>query len=194
MGIKRFAKEFLRDLLNEKYDTSEGGILLKQGLMVRGFYEHGVNGKDWIREQNLIPDAAILSILNVYFGGTAKISTWYIAPFSGSATPASNWTAANFTSNATEITSTTEGYTETPRQTFTAGSAAAGAIDNYASKAAFTIATATELDINGAGLLSVATRGGTTGVLASAIKFASTRTVQDADVWSCGYQIELTDS
>ena len=194
MGIKKFYKEFLADLRNDKYEKTEGGILLKQGLLAKGFYVHGVNGKDWVTEQNLLVDEGILRILDIVLGATAKDTNYFIAPFSGSATPAANWTGANFTSNATEITSTTEGYSETYRQTFTAGSAASGAIDNYASKAAFTIVTATSVSITGAGLLNNHTRGDTTGKLISAIKFGTARTVQNADVWSCGYQISLSDS
>lgn len=192
----RFSKEFRSDIRKEKYDVlSEGGIALKHGsLRIQGFYEHGVNGQDWIREENLIPDAGILHVLNVIWGTATKISAWYAAPFSGTAAVASSWTGANFTANSTEITSGTEGYSEGTRQLFVPGTATAGTIDNYSAKAAFTIVTASSVNINGAGLLSVSTKGGTTGTLSSAIKFGATRTVQNADVWSLGYQLQLTDS
>jgi hypothetical protein len=95
--------------------------------------------------------------------------------------------------NATEITSTTEGYTESTRQQANFGSAAAGAIDNYATKAHFTIATASTLVVTGLGLISNNTRGGTSGVLGSAIKFAVSRSLANGDDYQAGYQVTLAD-
>ena len=72
--------------------------------------------------------------------------------------------------------------------------AATNSITNTASKAAFTIATASSLAVNGAGLHSASAKGATTGVLASATKFSATRTLFNADVFTLAYTITLTSA
>jgi hypothetical protein len=191
--LSRFIREFAADVREGRYSKTKSGILLDKGVQLTGLYTHGVNGRDFIQETNLVPDAAILAILNTFYGSRAKDSNFYLAPFSGSASPVGGWTAANFTANATEITSTTEGFSESVRQAAVFAAAASGAIDSYSSLASFTIVTASTVGITGLGLLTVNTRGGTTGLLASAIKFGVTRTVANADVFQAGYKATLTD-
>lgn len=191
--LSRFIKEFAADVTKGRYSKTPEGIVLDKGVKLTGLYTHGVNGGGWVQETNLVPDAAILAILNTFYGSRSKDSAFYLAPFSGSASPAAGWTSANFTANATEITSTSEGFSESTRQLATFGSAASGEIDSYSSLASFTIVTASSVAINGLGLLTLNTRGGTTGLLASAIKFGSTRTVVNTDVFQAGYKATLTD-
>lgn len=187
-------KEFVKDVVSGEYESTEEGILFpKKGAVLRGLWTDAINGVEQEPTYNLVPDAAILAILNTFYGATAKVAAWYIAPFSGSASPAANWTAANFSSNATEITSQAEGYSEATRQQANFGSAAAGAIDNYASKAHFTIVTASTLSVTGLGLLSGSTRGGTTGVLANAVKFSNARILGNTDDYQAGFQVTLVD-
>jgi hypothetical protein len=193
MGLARHVKEFVRDIVNGNYERTHEGIIIRKGVCLDGYFQDAINGVVNPAEHNLVPDAAILAILNTFYGSTAKVAAWYIAPFSGSSSPASSWTAANFASNATEITSTSEGYTESTRQQCTFAAAAAGAVDNYASKAHFTIATASTLVVTGLGLISANTRGGTSGVLGSAIKFAVSRSLANGDDYQAGYQVTLAD-
>ncbi len=191
--LSRYIKEFAADVVKGRYSKTPEGIILDKGIKLDGFYTHGVNGQNMIVEHNLVPDAAILAILNTFYGARAKDTAFYLAPFSGSASPAAGWTAANFTANATEITSTSEGFSESTRQAAAFATAAAGAVDSYASLASFSIVTASSVDINGLGLLTLNTRGGTTGLLASAIKFGATRTVVNGDTFQAGYKATLTD-
>ena len=196
-NLDRHIPEFRRDIAKERYDIGPEGILLKKSsVLISGLYVEGIKGKpeSFRAHRNLIVDEGIAHILNTICGTATKISAWYIAPFSGSASPAANWTAANFASNATEITSTSEGFSETTRQQASFGTASGGVINNYSSKASFTINCTTTLNILGAGLLSVNTRGGTTGTLLSAVKFSSARGLADDDIWQAGYQVSLTDS
>lgn len=196
-NLDRHIAEFRRDIAAERYEVGPEGIALKKGsVLIRGFYHEGIKGKpeSFRLHRNLLVTEGINHLLNVALGTATKISAWYIAPFSGSAAPAANWTASNFASNATEITSTTEGFSEVTRQQASFGTAAAGVINNYSSKASFTIECSTTLNILGAGLLSSNTRGGTTGTLMSAVKFESARVLADGDIWQAGYQVELTDS
>lgn len=176
------------------FKKSDGGILVHDGIMARGRYVHSVNGQDERVDHNLIPSAGILHILDVTLRNQTQNAAWYIAPYSGAVTPAANWTAANFAANATEITSGTEGYSETTRPQWVPAAAASGKISNLAAKASFTIVATTTLNINGAGLLSANAKGATSGVLVSASRFGATRVVNNGDTWECGYEVELTDS
>lgn len=191
--IKKHAREFVADLREGEYELSEAGLVFpKKSVIARGEYFHSVNGEDEQVSRNLIVDQGILHILGVALGSTNKTAAWYLAPYATAISPAANWTAANFTATAGEITSTTEGYSETTRPLFSPASPAANAIDNLASRAGFTINCTTSVTINGAGLLSVNTRGGTTGVLLSATRFATARQVFDDDIFQLGYRVTLT--
>lgn len=196
-GLQRFAEEFKDDVRKGKFDVSEGGILLKRGsVLIAGHYVEGVKGRPetFRKHKNLLVDEGINLLLNVFFGATSKPAAFYLAPFSGSATPAADWAAANFASNASEITSTSEGYEEATRQQCTFGTSTEELINNYASKAELTIATASQLTVKGLGLLTNSTRGGTSGALISAVKFSVDRVLNDEDVWQAGYQVSLSDS
>jgi hypothetical protein len=196
--IQRFGADILRAVRRENFErTVDGGVLVFGGsLRFDNHYVEGIKGlpASFRRHKNLVPDAGILHILDVVLGGTAKNAAWYIAPYGNNATPAANWTAANFAANSGEINSGTEGYVESTRQQFVPASAAAGKITNAASMAAFTINCTTTLNIYGAGLLSVNTRAGTTGVLISAVKFGTVRIANDDDTWLCGYEVSASDS
>lgn len=187
--------EFARYIRNRQYEQTDAGILFPQaGAIAKGVYSHGVNGTDWRDDKNIVVTEGLNHMLDVVLHDASKISTWYFGLFSANTTPLATWTAANFTSNATEITSGSEGYSEATRQAFVEAAASAGAITNSASKAAFTIVTASSLTVWGAGLLSSSTKGGTTGTLMSAAKFSAARTLYNTDVFNLGYTLTLTSS
>lgn len=163
-------------------------------MKVIGRYTHSVNGRDAITEKNLIPTEGLNHFLGVTLGAVSKNTTWYLALFEGNVSPAATWTGANFTANSTENTSETEGYSGSNRLTWTPGTAASGTISNSSNVASFTIATASSVVIYGAALLSAQGRGATTGTLASAIRFASPRTLSNGDVLQLTYEVQLTDS
>jgi hypothetical protein len=137
---------------------------------------------------NLIPTEGLNYLLGAGLTGVSQLSTWYIAIFEGNYTPVAGVTAATFATAATESTA----YDEANRQTWTPGAISAGSITNSASKAVFTInATKT---IYGLGQLSVNTKGGTTGVLVSAARFASSRAVVDNDILQVTSTITMTSA
>lgn len=186
-------KELSKSLHNEVYDVTEEGIYFpKQGIMAKGEYFHRVNDGDWSVDKNLITTEGLAHMLNVALGTKQKSSGYYLALFSGSAAPASNWTAANFASVANEITSLSEGYTSPTRPEWIPKTTTTGSIDNMESVATVTIATSSSLNVTGAAMLSNSTRGGTSGVLISASKYAAARTFQDGDKYDIGYRISLT--
>jgi hypothetical protein len=172
--------------------ADDGLILPREGIRARGTYFHSVNGEDERIDHNLIPDAGILSILNVYFGATAKINAFYLALFSGAVNPPANLTAANFAATMTEITSNTEGYSQVTRPQFVSSPASAGTIGNLSNKAQFSIVCTTSITVNGAAMLSDNTKGGTAGVLPSCSRFASARTLFNGDTFELGYTVTLT--
>jgi len=173
--------------------TEEGILFPREGILAGGEYFGRVNGAEWEKEgDNLITTEGLAHILNVALGPTAKPVGYYLALFSGTAAPAANWTAASFAATANEITSMTEGYTAATRPAWTPGTATAGSIDNMAAVASVTIATVASLNVTGSALLTNSTRGGTSGVLISASKYAAARTFQNGDNYDIGYRINLT--
>lgn len=178
----------------EQYDLSEGGIYFpRQGVLARGEYFDRVNGGRWQRTPNLIVTQGLAHLLSVALAQTPKPAGYYLALFSGAAAPAPNWDAASFAAAASEIVSLTEGYTSPTRPVWTPpASTATGSIDNLAAVATVTIATAAQLNVTGAAMLTNSTRGGTTGALISATKYAATRVFQNGDIYDIGYRISLT--
>lgn len=183
--ILKHAREFKGYLDNHQYEVSDEGIEFPRAkVMIFGEYEDNYG-----RTPNLVPTEGLNHILMVALSNTAKLNTFYLALYSGNYTPTAALTAANFTATATEIVSGTEGYSEATRQTWVPVITAAGVMDNYASKAVFTIATATSLTIRGAALLSASAKGATTGVLISAARYAQDRIEYDTNVYNLGYRV-----
>jgi len=168
--------------------------ILGEQVLARGEYFGRVNGGEWCKEgDNLIVLEGLSHILSVALGGAAKPAGYYLALFSGAAAPAANWTAASFAAVASEIVSLTEGYTSPTRPAWTPpNSTSTNSIDNMAAVASVTIATSGTLNVTGAALLTDSTRGGTTGKLISATKYAAERVFQNGDTYEIGYRISLT--
>ena len=175
--------------MHEKNDQHEAAFA---GALAAGEYYDRVNGGEWVLNRNLLPTEGLSHILNVALGTTAKPASYHLALFSGSAAPAANWTAANFAAVASEIVSMTEGYTGPTRPAWTPVNTATGSIDNMVTVASVTIATTSQLNVTGAALLTNSTKGGTTGALVSASKYAAPRVFQDGDLYEIGYRVSLT--
>ena len=182
------------ELRAERFElTPEGIYFPRHDVLAAGEYFGRVNGGVWEKEgDNLIPTEGLAHLLNVALGSTAKPAGYYLAIFSGSAAPAANWTAASFSAVANEIVSMAEGHTGATRPAWTPTNTTTGSIDNMATVASLTIATASQLNVTGAALLSSSQRGGTTGVLVSASQYAAPRVFQNGDTYELGYRINLT--
>ena len=178
----------------ENFDvTAEGIYFPKQGVMASGEYFDRINGGQWDRTPNLIVTEGLAHILSVALGATAKPAGYFLALFGGTAAPAANWTAANFAAAASEIVSMTEGYTSPTRPAWTPpASTDTNSIDNMAAIASVTMATVGQLNVAGAAMLTNSTRGGTTGKLISATKYAAERVFQNGDTYDIGYRLSLT--
>ena len=196
-SLKKHAGEFAAALASNKYERTgdERGLYFpKAKAFVSGTYFHDVNGLDERIDHNLLPDEGLMYLLTVGLYNGAKLSTWYLAPYAANYTPLPGLTAASFPATASEITSGTEGYTETTRPIWTPSAPANNMIDNLANKTAFTIATASSLTVNGAALLSDSAKGAVTGKIASATKFTQARTLYNTDVFNVAYRVQLTSS
>lgn len=191
--MTQLKKELAQAVHNENFDLTDEGIYFpKQGILARGEYFDRINGGEWMRTPNLVVNEGIAHILNVALGAKAKPSGYYLALFSGSTAPAANWTAANFASVAGEIVSLTEGYTNATRPQWNPTDTSGNSIENLAAVASVTIATTSQLNVTGAALLTNSTRGGTTGTLISATKYAAARTFQNNDVYELSYRLSLS--
>ena len=192
---EQLKKELAKAIHNENFDVTESGLYFPtQSVGVKGEYFDRINDGEWMQTQNLITKEGLIDVLNTYFiNSKAKQAGFYLALFSGATAPAANWTAANFATVANEITSLTEGYTSATRPQFVPTSATDQTyIDNLANTARLTIATSSQLNVTGTALLTNSARGGTTGVLISATKYAAARTFQNGDTYDVGYRFALT--
>lgn len=131
----------------------------------------------WIEEvHNTVMTAGKNDLLTNYFKGSAYTAAFFVGLVDNA-----SFSAISAADTAASHAGWVEAvpYSNGARPTLTLGTAAAGSIDNSASKASFTInATAT---INGAFTITNSTKSGTTGVLYSASSFGATRSVLSGD-------------
>ena len=176
----------------EVRQTTQGVLVPSTGIEARGEYFHTVNGEDLRIDKNILTTQFLNYLLMCGLHTQSKITAWYLSLFGGNVTPAITWTAATYPSAASEIVSATEGYSETNRPLFNGTAAAGNFIDNLTGgKAAFTIVTATSLVVRGAAMSSDQLKGSTSGVLASASRFAADRTLFNGDNFELGYRVTL---
>lgn len=164
------------------------------GAILRVGFEHVVehirNGKliDVETVHNLVPTEGLNHILNVALRAGSPTPNWYVALFEGNYTPVAGLTAATFPSAATECTA----YDEPSRVLWVPAAASGGVVTNSASKAVFTMnATKT---VYGIVMSSLLTKGGTTGTLVSAVRFAASKSVFDDDLLQVTSSITMTSS
>jgi hypothetical protein len=193
-------REFQRYVRNFQYEISPQGIyFVKARALARGAYTHWVTGSEsqMVTDHNIVPDQGLVHMLAVALKGPSgtgtQITSWYLMLHSGSGTPTAALTAANYNSTLSEITSGAEGYSEATRVAWVgdAVDSVNTEVVNDASPATFTIVTASSLAVNGAGLVSVSTKGSTSGTLISAGKFSATRTLSNTDEFNLKYKVDL---
>ena len=194
-NLNKHAGEFRGYMQKHDYEVSDEGLLFpKAGVTIcaEGEYHHSSNGGPVTVDKNIMPAQCLTYLMNAGFKDGAKSTVWYLSLYGGDYTPLSTLTAATYPAAASEIVSNTEGYSGTTRPVWTPGVVdASGWLDNLAAKATFTIATATSVTLRGAALLSSNVKGGTTGTLASASKFAAPRVQYNGDTYTLGYRLRL---
>lgn len=194
--LNKHSREFAGYMRKHQFElTDSGGVLFPRASVVaQGMYVHDINGMDERCDPNLLPDEGLIYLLNVGLNNGTKLATWYVAMYAANYTPLANLTAASFPATASEITSNTEGYTESLRPIWTPTPPTTPTISNLANKVAFTIASASNIVINGLALVSDSTKGAITGKLISATKFAAARPAYNTDIFNAGYSVVLTSS
>lgn len=120
------------------------------------------------RAHNLIPIEGINSMLSTWLKQGSQPTNFYVGLFEGNYTPVPEDTAAGFPSAASELTA----YSASNRVALTLGSVSGGAVDNLSNPAEFT-GTTNGKQAMGGFITTSPTKGSTTGVLCSAVKFAS---------------------
>ena len=136
---------------------------------------HGVASQQEIIH-NLMPAEGLTHLLSVAFKGAAQNTAWFLGLFEGSYTPVGTDTAATIVGNATECVA----YAEATRVAFTSGSAASGTLDNTAARAEFTLTAGKT--VYGGFLTSSPTKGSTTGVLMSVVRFTSPKVLESGSI------------
>jgi hypothetical protein len=126
--------------------------------------------------KNLIPNEGLNYMLSSAFNGATQATNWYLGVFGNNYTPQKTDVMAAFPGLSGEIT----GYSATTRPKINFGSASAGQIDNSASRIELTATAA--LTVRGGFISSNNTKGGVSGVLASAVLFPSPKNLETGDV------------
>lgn len=174
MQHESFRRDVARALAGHHFELADEGRIYVPSAKayLGGVFKHDVNGADPRVDPNLLPSAALIDLLSVYFKGGTQRTAFYLAPFSGNVAPAASLTGANFTATQTEFTN----YNETSRQAWTPPGAALGspAIDNSAAPGVFTVSADTQT-VWGFGMLTTPGKSDTTGLLVACSQFASAR-------------------
>lgn len=147
------------------FDEADPRKVIREGVVIEQETVH-----------NLIPTEGLNHIMGVAFKSVPQVPTWYIAIYEGNFTPTDATAAATFPAAATECTA----YTPAARVEYVEGAVATGSIDNTASKAEFTMTA--DKTIYGAVISSASAKGATTGVIVSAVRFATAKAVLTGDV------------
>lgn len=186
--------ELGRAMRGHKYEKTPTGILIQSaGIFFGGNFgckalPPGAHPEDmpWEFGPNAVGNELINDILNAKFNGVGGAIAWYFAPFANNLAPTAATTAGGGTPFATVQGEYTTQYTEGSRQVFTSnGSSTAQNVSNSASPAVVTVA-GSPITPYGAGILSVNTKGATTGVFGAGGLFSA------ANVLSPGSKLMMT--
>lgn len=193
--LRKYAHEITSFIRRNKYERTGAGLYFPaMRAIAHGGYEIDTNGEDHEYIPNILPDEGLAYLLSVGLLNGTKLPNWYLSIYAANYTPLAGLTAASYPATASEITSNTEGYTESTRRPWAGVAGVTPMVDNVASKATFTIATASELTVNGIAMLSESAKGAVTGKIASATKLPTTRTFYNTDEFNVGYRATLTSS
>lgn len=165
------------------------GTIIRGGYFDdNGVWHRGKNVVDHFEFDNIVVDQGLTSMLGVYLHADAQLASWFVGIYSGNYTPTNAVTAATIASASTECTA----YTNATRVAYTPAAAANKAITNAASRADFIFNA--DQTVYGAFLISDSTKSGTGGVLFSAARFGTAKTVATSDELLLTYAFSLSSS
>lgn len=185
----KLLNDIARAVRNRKYEkTPEGVYFSSPNMELKGYFDIQVNGGPVERFPNLVTEQWRTRALQILFLGTTPVLEYFLAPYSNNTSPLASWDAAGFASGAGEFTN----YDQPTRVQWDVSTVEDFAISNSNNKAIFTVAGGGEDTIWGVGLLTSATKGGTSGFLVAANKSNSSRSgLQEGDEIAIGYTIAL---
>jgi len=152
-------------------------------------FEQVRDGKviDTWEDHNIVVDESINYILNASFFNATVNPSWFVGLFKNNFTPVASNVMSTFSSAGVANEATSE-YSQSTRPAWSIVSSTAKSLTNTASPATFTFTPASTV-IFGAFLSSSSVKGGTTGVLGSAIKFPASRTLTAGDSLNVVYSL-----
>lgn len=156
------------------------------GVIPGGAFEFYHNGEPIEIAPNLVPAAARSYMLKAAIAGGAQISAWYGMPFINAVDPTDALTAANFEATLDEFTN----YGAVTRPAWTQDVEAGQAIANGTTLMSITVGAGEGQVINGFALVSTNVKGGATGTLLAATRFAAPRQVLEGDVLEFKYTMQ----
>lgn len=137
-------------------------------------------------EHNLIPTEGKNHMLSVVCNGGTQVPVWYVGIYEVDYAPTVTVTAATLGALTTECTA----YDEAARPSWVESTPAAGATDNSASKAEFTMNASKT--VYGCFLSSVASKSSGSGVLLSVVKFSTAKALVAGDILRVTAPVSLT--
>jgi hypothetical protein len=117
--------------------------------------------------KNLFPLEGRNHMLESAIGGGGQIADWFVGLFKGNYTPTNADTAASFAAAALEVTA----YAEASRLPLVTNLPNAGVLDSVGHEVTFTLTQ--DATIYGGFISSSQSKGSTSGILLSAVRFAS---------------------
>lgn len=177
---------------NHRWERDDDGEILIGHARIGGVFEcQAPDGLGVVQTRNLLTTEGCNYLLSAGIAGGTQYSTFYVAPFSANVAVADTLTAANFASTQTELTTQ---YSESTRVAFVESAPASKSTNNTANPATVTAAV-DSVSIWGLGLLSLSTKGGTTGVLLAAAKYSTVRSLPSTgDALGIKYTLTLANS
>lgn len=125
---------------------------------------------------NLMPIEGMNHLLAVLLLGASQNASWHIGLYDTPYTPVAGDVAATFPTLAGEAT----GYVNSQRMLFEGASPVGGTLDNAANPAEFEFTA--ENEIHGGFISSSAAKGSTSGVLLSAVRFTTPKSVEPTSI------------
>lgn len=188
----RHWRELGRFWRNHRWERNDDGEILISHARIGGVFEcDAADGLGVVQTRNLITTEGCNYLLSAGIANGTQHTTFYVAPFSGNVAVADTLTAANFASTQTELTTQ---YSESTRVAFVESTPASKSTNNTANPATITAAV-DSVTIWGLGLLSLSTKGGTTGVCLAAAKYSTARTLAlTGDTLGIKYTLTLANS
>jgi hypothetical protein len=129
----------------------------------------------WLEEfDNLVVDEGLNDSLDKHLKGSSYTAAWYCGLTNTTPTFAAGNTMASHSGWVENVT-----YSQSTRPAVTFGTVASKSVDNSASKAVFSINGTTT--VGGAFMVTVSTKGGSTGILYGGAAFSADRSVLSGD-------------